>query len=398
MEVTVMTSIKLTSDGYAFHTMELKIHPDGKIYNKALKTLYSAAKKSKDPHCRTYPLSKYKNQDDCHCSTVLSEHGILLYLTTSQFNERYTIKAVVNPRKVLDPKSDYLGIAPTDSRSLEWFQDEFTALMRKYHLPAFLDEWKLTRFDLCVNIQLDKKKSAREFCRLLQKDLLPPKMKRVYFCNSESDKENSDFQRERDKHSICLANDSYELVVYDKLFQIKSESLRDKNAWDKHKLPDSILRLELRCLPDYLDKKTKGLKSSSEKIYWLAQHSRDLILEKAAKAFSGGTHYKPDAAKKIIDKSKYQKNTRKQLWWLFNRLRHPFNLMHLEKGMKKEFELKPRTVAMRLQQLEDLGINIVPLRKDFYLEQLPSLPNILERLEDDSTSIEVDSDGSIIIE
>ena len=44
-----MSNIKTTSDGYSFHTLELKAHPDGEIFNRALKLLYKAAKKSKDP-------------------------------------------------------------------------------------------------------------------------------------------------------------------------------------------------------------------------------------------------------------------------------------------------------------------------------------------------------------
>lgn len=59
------------------------------------------------------------------------------------------------------------------------------------------------------------------------------------------------------------------------------------------------------------------------------------------------------------------------------------------------YTIKPRTVAKRLEQLENLGINLVPLRKDFYLEQLTSLPLILELLEDDSTSFKLTSNGEI---
>lgn len=180
-------------------------------------------------------------------------HGILLYLTETVKGgwRSDTIKAVVNPRKVLEPESGYLGIAPTDSDSLERFQDAFTLLMRKYHLPEFLEEWKLTRLDLCVNLQLNKKKSAREFCRLLQKNLLPSKLKRASFLNPNADKKEQKRQKDRDRHSVCLTNGSYEIIVYDKLFQVKTEDLDGDTAWES--LPDGILRVELRCFSLYLD-------------------------------------------------------------------------------------------------------------------------------------------------
>lgn len=162
-----MSNIKTTSDGYSFHTLELKAHPDGEIFNRALKLLYKAAKKSKDPRQTTYPLTKYNSKNiKSHCSTMLSSCGILLYLTEKISKKgwhSYTIKAVVNPRKVLDPECSYLGIAPTDEESLSQFQDKFTTLMRRYHLPEFLDEWTLTRLDLCVNLQLNKKSRLESF-------------------------------------------------------------------------------------------------------------------------------------------------------------------------------------------------------------------------------------------
>lgn len=79
-----------------------------------------------------------------------------------------------------------------------------------------------------------------------------------------------------------------------------------------------------------------------------------------------------------------------------DRMRYPFDIRKLEKGMKRTFDVKPRTVAKRLEQLQELGINPIPLRKDFYLSQLPSFPQILGLLEDDSTTLTLDSDGHIL--
>lgn len=240
--------------------------------------------------------------------------------------------------------------------------------MRKYYLPEFLDEWTLTRLDLCVNLQLNKKKSARELCRLLQKDLLPPRMERVFFYDPGTSKKGQEDQKDKDRHSICLVNGSYEIVVYDKLFQTEREGLRPPA---KHH--NGILRVELRCLPPHLDKLLgRKKKSTSEQISWLTQHSRTQILKRVAKTFRSGAHYKPDAVKAMIDASGYHKSTRKQLWWMFKRMRYSFSLEHLEKGMEKQFGLKPRTVAKRLEQLQKLGINsILPCEKTFTWNSSP---------------------------
>lgn len=210
------------------------------------------------------------------------------------------------------------------------------------------------------------------------------------------EKETQKKQKEADKHSICLENGSYSLVVYDKLFQGETEGLDDQDAW--RRLPDGILRLELRCYKPYLDKllDEKDLTLTSEQLHWLAQHSRKLILKKVSKIFSSGTHYKPDAARILIEQSNCHEDVREQLWWLVRRMRYPFTRKQLDIGMKKQFNLKPRTVEDRLKQLQSLGINLIPLRKDFYLNQMPSLPLILELLEDDSTTVRLKSDGEIV--
>lgn len=383
-----MSSIELTSEGYSFHTMEFKVHPDSEQYHTVLSALYSAAEKSKK--C-TYPLPK--SHEQAHCSTVLSPQGIRLYLTKTE-THGYTIKAIVNPRRVLEPNCGYLGIMPTDSGSFEDFQDQFALLMRKYHLPNFLDDWSLTRLDPCVNLMFTHKKSAREICRLLQKDLLPSKMERVFFLDHTSRPEEQREQKEKDKHSICLRNKSYSLVVYDKLYQIEEEGL---SKGSRRSLPDGILRMELRCMKPYINKLADPNSfSTSEQIRYLTEQSRELILERARKAFSGGTHYKPDAMKALISDSQFQSHTREQLLWMADRMRYPFDIRKLEKGMKRTFDVKPRTVAKRLEQLQELGINPIPLRKDFYLSQLPSFPQILELLEDDSTTLTLDSDGRIL--
>lgn len=222
---------------------------------------------------RTYLISDYCSKNKkVYFSTVLQKHGIRLYLTAASKDRyaKFTVKAIVNPRLVLDPDSGYLGIMPPDSDSLERFQDEFAVLMWKYGLPGYLDEWALVRDDLCVNLQYNKKKAAREQSRMIHKDLLPPQMERVHFFDPKSSPEEQKEQKEKDRH-----------------------------------------------------------------------------------------------------------------------------ILKLENGMKKKFSVAPRTVAQRLGQLQNLGINPVPLRKDSYLEQQPSLPDILELLEDDTTNIKLQSDGSV---
>lgn len=391
-----MSKIKLTSDGYSFHTLELKIHPKYKEYAHILKCFYQRSNGSHSG--TTYPLTKYNTtQKQTHCSTLLSKNGILLYFTSTQMSgiPNATIKAVINPRKVIDPSCSYLGIMPADERSLEQFQEQFTLLMRKYHLPEFLDQWNLTRLDLCVNIQFNNKKSASEISRLLRKDLFYQKIERVLCFNPNSDSKAQTKQKNDDLHTLKLKNDSYCFVTYDKLYQMDELQLFNQEC--QWRLPKGLLRIELQCYSPYLGKlaQKEKLKHTSEVIRHLTLHSRSLILKQIKKVFTQGEHLKPLAARTIIQSSPYQKHTQKQLLWMFDRMRRPFSLEQLTRGMVKKFGIEKRTVLKRLDQLQKLGINPIPLRNDFYLDILPSLPLIMESLEDDSCRITIDNTGHV---
>ena len=388
-----MTTITLTSDGYSYHTLELKAHPSPNEYRQMLQHFYDQAKHS--PHGRTYRLPYCSKTLETHCSTVLSSHGILLYFTLKKDRSgiRATIKAVINPRRLIDPDCDYLGIMPPDETSFEYFQDQFTAIMRKHHLPDFLDDWKLTRLDLCVNLLCSQKKSAHEQCRLLHKVMLKEEMTRVCFLDKSADVNTQKEQKERDKHSIKWCNDSYALTIYDKLFQSETEGL----SISKRKSYNGILRVEFQCQRNYLRKieKKVDLDTTSDLLWYMSINSRKIILEHVNRFLPGGIHYKPKAAQKIIRSSSRQKRTKGQLIWLIKQLRYSYTMDSLQKKVEKKFSLTPRSLDKRIDQLQKLGINPIPLRSDFYLDCLPSVPVILESLDDEFSSIKIDKEGNI---
>ncbi len=348
-------SIHLTNDEYSFHTIELKFHPDRQSFYRLLDRLYQSDKNNHH-NTLTYKISKYQTEAvKPYCSTTLSEHGILLYLTESTHNRIhiFTVKVVVNPRKVLNSDCDLIEIAPSDKDSLQNFEDKFDSLMHPYKMH--LSDATLTRIDLCVNIQLNNKELAKELYRLLHKNLPPHKLKQIYFYDPLDSKEDQEEQKQIDKHSICLKNDSYQIVVYDKLFQIKTMRLEDSDTWGK--LPEGLLRLELRCSRSYIKKllDTKELKTPLDQIHWLASHSQEIVLKKINQIFNSGTYYRPNKAGKIISGSSFHKKTREQLSWMIERMRYPFTREQLEKNLQEQFHLRPRTVEKRLERYRNSG-------------------------------------------
>ena len=370
-----MSNVSVTSDGFSYHTVELKYHPEKTDYHSLLAKCYKSSEgKSRCGDGTIYALKKYQKDAETHCCTLLSGHGILIYFTKSVHG--YTIKAVVNPRRVLDVESDYLGIMKPDQISFGQFQDRFTALMRKYGFPEFLDDWTLSRVDLCVNLVFDKKKSASEVLRLAKKSLFKRPMEMETFSDPDMN-----------RHSLRLKNGSRALTVYDKLFQMEAEGL--KRA--KGKKYQGVLRVELqlkhRALKEVCQK--TGLWEPSELLQFLGENSQKMILKAVQDVFPDGSHWKPKEAIKRIRSSHYQKHTKEQLIWLVKRLRYAFTENTLIKNAKTEAGLSVRTVNKRLDQLKKLGIHPIPLRSDFYLDRLPSLPDLLSTVDEDGLDLEL---------
>ena len=110
--------VYLTSDGYSYHTLELRYNPTDKAFRDCFERLqqYSKAQElypQKDPDGRIYAW---------RCN-AFSRYGIQVFLTRGHQN---MISLTVNPRKLLEPDASYLGIVPPYQSTLEEIRDSFT--------------------------------------------------------------------------------------------------------------------------------------------------------------------------------------------------------------------------------------------------------------------------------
>ena len=111
-----------------------------------------------------YPISC--GNQETHCCKWFKKQGTNRYFSVTE-GSHATIKAVVNPRKLIDPDSRYLGIFPPNEESVSEFADSFTSIMRKAGLPDFSEGWQATRIDLCVNLEQSAQK--RSYTKYTQK-------------------------------------------------------------------------------------------------------------------------------------------------------------------------------------------------------------------------------------
>lgn len=381
IEVFVMnTTLMLTSDGFSFHTTELKYFPTMTEYHSRKKYLYDLAREEHKNFM--YPIS-YENQET-HCCKFFKKQGTNLYFSVAK-GPHATIKAVVNPRKLIDPESSYLGIFPSNEDSVSEFADSFTDNMRKIDLPDFSDGWLATRVDLCVNLDCGEGNTARELNRLAHKGLTPKKYTRIEYT---SDSLTPEKLKEKNKHYLRYECGSAALVIYDKTYQMTEEGLVTKFE----ELPNGIIRVELQLGRKFIrkfmekngiqqeDLDTEKFEDLEALFNELIRQSPNLTLSYLQKVVPCGTHYKLSRLKYLLDKLPFHAETIEQMQYLVQQSHICDTLNDAIRKTKKKFKLSEKEVKSLIKRFRDSDISPIPLSGNFVLDSLPSLTSLLKQL------------------
>lgn len=158
-------------------------------------------------------------------------------------HETFYLRMIVNPRKLIDPESSYIGILPPTEKSIRSLKKAFHSLFRHTDFSNDIDSYKLRRADLCTNIRCDNKKIFRETVRVLRKLPTPKKYTRKQKKDCDKKKAN-----QYNKHYLCFSCGTHELIIYDKTYQINQGGI--KTAYEK--LPEGVLRYEVHCEREYI--------------------------------------------------------------------------------------------------------------------------------------------------
>lgn len=141
----------VSSEGFSVHTFEISRRLTGWEYRKIKELLYEEFK-------NTYKETGSPNYT-CHVCTACHKQGIhkirLIHSGGKTFCDSYWIVMIVNPRKLLDPDSSYLGIFEPTKENVKQLTKSFKKLFKNTAIANELNEYKFSRIDLCVNIHCD---------------------------------------------------------------------------------------------------------------------------------------------------------------------------------------------------------------------------------------------------
>lgn len=368
---TRKATFTLEPDGFSIHTIELSQQLTGIEFRKLKSELFPIVGNMYEESKGHYRCRYYEH------------HGVRLFL--HRFNKEetalYFLQLIVNPRKLVDADSSYLGIFPPKKSSIYHLEEAFAGLFQDTPLDNDINNYALSRVDFCTNIHCDNTSIFRETVRVLRKLPTPPKYTRVF-------REEKDKKKEKlyNKHYITFKCGTHSLVIYDKIHQLKH-----KKTWTgpgPDKVEGGVLRFEVACNREYLRKyrKKHGLKevTSLELLWHIMGKSRSYIIKHFQQCFDDVRFVHFETAMEKISHSRYSNDIKDQQMRLVKELQRK---QSMDTGVKK-LKLTKKEEKKLLDSFESLGFSPIPLGEKFKGEFLYGPVSLLKMIGEEDVTVE----------
>jgi hypothetical protein len=213
---------------YAPHTFELTLNLDSKKFAKLKSKAYESSKGK-------HRVFSEKKRAGVHTDTCLANDGIKIEYHDGIYKKK--IKFIVNPTTMLggnDVKKLWKPNKDNISKMLKHLEEQ----IHDYFSGKYkLNDFKLTRMDFTVNIDVGERKAVTAYIKVLQN------IGKVKGFSPKYDSDNTDIEKDLSFDLAGNSND-IEFSAYDKEAQLLK---KEKNG-DKIKNAKGILRIEVRLM------------------------------------------------------------------------------------------------------------------------------------------------------
>ena len=362
----------LEPDGFSIHTIELSIQLKAKGFYAIKDQLYRQQEQSSGK-----PWI-YKDDYGNYICVLYSGRGInSIKLEHNKSADTYFIRMVINPRKLIDPQSSYIGILPPEKSSVKALKKAFAELFENTVFENNINAYRITRVDFCTNIHCDNKKIFRELVRVLRKLPTPPKYERKLYKHKDKKK-----ATQYNKHYLRFHCGMLDLIIYDKTYQVQECGL----VISYEKLPEGVLRFEVHCERDYVRELEMELDcDKTEDLLWkLIQESESRIIKHFSWCFSDVRFVQMERIEQLIQESAFRKKNKDIMLKLAAQLQRT---QSVDRALNK-LEKEGIDTSGLLDRFDQLGISPIPLWKNFCAKELPGPVELLRAMSDGELSVE----------
>ena len=339
---------------FSIHTFELSLVFKTNIWKYAeLKS--EAYEKSKGSH-RIIKIKNRNDYSDAFADEAIASDGIRVEYHDYLWNRGGCIKLIVNPSKVLGGDDIPKLWKPTD-RNIKALLHNLKANIKRYFDANYkLNDFKLTRVDFTVNIDVGSRENVFNYIRILHN------LGKVKGFTPKYKKSNKWIDKAL----------SFDLQGKSRGFEF---SAYDKEAQSGKKEANGILRVEIRLV----NVKTKG-GTTSEQIKLMSKASEEIFMKCFRQVVPRGDHYTKKQAIKFIEDNiaNFVPNKRERENTL-SRMQKLIELIPVKKSLWiAQKALEYRDIDRIMTTFAELNISPVTISKNMKLKSLKSLYFYLE--------------------
>lgn len=325
---------------YSPHTFELSLILNTDNFCKWKDKAYE---KAKGNH-RVFEI------DDVHYDKVLKDKGIEIEYHDNTFKKK--IKFIVNPTKLLGGNDIKKLWKPNN--------DNISKLLRKLkeYIDSYFDskyklnDFKLTRMDFTVNINVGDKKNVSAYIKVLHN------IGKVKGFKVKYDKKNKKIEHDL---SFDLEGNSngVDFTAY------------DKEGQSKQKAAKGILRVEVRLKKQKAIAKYTDETVASKQIKSLAANSKEIFLDTFTHIVPCGNYYKKKEAVKLVEDNVSKQKHREKMLQLIELVPKKKSLYLAQK------EMNDRNNDKIMEMFAEINVSPVTISKRHNVNFLKSLYSYL---------------------
>lgn len=325
---------------YAPHTFELSLILNTYDFNKWQSKAY---KKAEGKH-RVYP------KNGVLCDDALKDNGVKIEYHDNTFKKK--IKFIVNPTKLLGG-NDVEKLWKPNNGNISELLRKLKIYVKDYFDSKYkLGDFKLTRIDFTVNINVGDRKNVSAYIKVLHN------IGKVKGFGPKYDKDDEEINPDLSFDLKGNSND-VEFTAY------------DKEAESKQKEAKGILRVEVRLKKQKAIGKYIDETAASKQIKNLAANSKDIFLSIFTHIVPCGNYYKKKEAVQLIEDNISQKKHKEKMLQLIELVPKKKSLYLAQK------EMNDRNIDKIMAMFAEINVSPVTISKRHNIKSLKNLYSYL---------------------
>ena len=314
----------------------------------------------------------YESEYLCYRSECFADQGIKIKVE-KQGKNPWGLYILLHPTLLLG-ETDRSALYLPDKNSFRRFTEEADALLNRFKVPCKVEDMKLNRADVTMNLVFPETQLVDAYLRILKKSLILPHYKLDRFREGQHKAKNC---KSANDHSYTQRCRSASFFAYDKTAQLEMIDKFPASLAGK-----KVLRLEAQLRRKAMGKWTgkEDLDRTYKTLKALADQGKKIIRWYLSRMQqSRGDYLRYEDAMSVIAGIKSGK-MRDRMAYLLRKTSDSRNLTSALEKLKEKYGLKSSQVNRILRRFQKLGISPITLPNTEKNSKLPPLEKIIRKI------------------